>query len=96
MYSEVRERIGCASRFLVLSIHLCLEIRTSCSHQAMVATMNDNRVPKQLLFGWLPKTHPAHGPQVRWRDRARLDLKSFELERGHCTRQHKRADFGEH
>ena len=27
-----------------------------------VAWMPDTRYPKQMLFGWLPQKHPAHGP----------------------------------
>ena len=39
-----------------------------------VARMPDDRLPKQLLFGWLPQTRPAHGPRLRWKDRVRSDL----------------------
>ena len=41
-----------------------------------VARMNE-RFPKTLLFGWLPQCRPAHGVKMRWRDRARKDLKRF-------------------
>ena len=25
-----------------------------------IARMSDDRIPKRMLFGWLPQTHPAH------------------------------------
>ena len=33
-----------------------------------VGRMSDDRLPKQLLFGELLATRPAHGPKLRWRD----------------------------
>ena len=42
-----------------------------------VARMKEERVQKKLLFGWLPQRRPAHGTKMRWRDRARKDLKKF-------------------
>ena len=45
-----------------------------------VARMNDDCTPKRLLFGWLPNRRPAHGTKLRWRDRARKDLKNFNIE----------------
>ena len=39
-----------------------------------VARMEDNRMPKQLLFEELQRTRPTHGPKIRWRDVARGDL----------------------
>ena len=42
--------------------------------------MDDHRLPKKILFGWLPKCHPAHGTKIRWRDQAKRDLKKFEIE----------------
>ena len=30
-----------------------------------IARMNDNHLPKQLLFGWLPHRHPPHGVKLR-------------------------------
>ena len=29
-----------------------------------VAHMSDDRMPKRILFGWLPQKRPAHG--VKW------------------------------
>ena len=31
-----------------------------------IARMNDNCLPKQLLFGWLPQCRPPHGAKLRW------------------------------
>ena len=42
-----------------------------------VARMDDLRLPKQLLFGWFPNPHPAHGIKLRWRDKVKGDLKTF-------------------
>ena len=39
--------------------------------------MEDDHIPKKLLFGWLPQCHPAHGTKLRWRDKARQGLKKF-------------------
>ena len=44
-----------------------------------VARMKDDRLPKQILFGWLPQKRPAHGVRMRWRDRVRKDLKNFYI-----------------
>ena len=41
------------------------------------ARMDDVRIPKRLLFGWLPRSRPAHGVKLRWRDKVRQDLKRF-------------------
>ena len=45
-----------------------------------VARMEDCRLPKRLMFGWLPQKRPAHGTKQRWRDRVRKDLKQFRIE----------------
>ena len=44
-----------------------------------LARMQDNRMPKKVLFGWLPRTRPAYGPRRRWRDLASHDLKYLDL-----------------
>lgn len=44
-----------------------------------VARMQDERLPKQILFGWLPHTRPAHGPRLRWKDRVAADLKKLDV-----------------
>ena len=41
-----------------------------------VARMPDHRLPKRALFGWLPQPRPPGGPQRRWRDVIRRDLKA--------------------
>ena len=30
-----------------------------------LARMEEDRLPKKLLFGWLPQHYPAHGPKTR-------------------------------
>ena len=45
-----------------------------------VARMEDHRIPKKILFGWLPQCHPAHGTKMRWRDHVRKDMKRFYIE----------------
>ncbi len=45
-----------------------------------LARMDDHRLPKKILFGWLPQRHPAHGTRMRWRDRVRKDLKKFNID----------------
>ena len=42
-----------------------------------VARMDDFRLPKIILFGWLPQRRPAHETKQRWRDKVRKDLKQF-------------------
>ena len=45
-----------------------------------IARMDNSRLPKRLLFGWLPQKRPAHGTKMRWRDRVRKDMKQFGLD----------------
>ena len=42
-----------------------------------VGRMNDDRMPKRVLFGELPATRPRHGPRKRWRDVIVDDLRSI-------------------
>ena len=44
------------------------------------ARMEDDRVPKKVLFGWLPWPRHPHGTKMRWRDRVRKDLKKFDTD----------------
>ena len=44
-----------------------------------VARMGEDRMPKQMLFGWLPQTRPQGGPQKRWRDVVRCDLRAIAM-----------------
>ena len=45
-----------------------------------VARMNDNRLPKQLLFGWLPQRCPPHGVKLHWHDKVRHNLRTFHID----------------
>ena len=45
-----------------------------------VARMGDERIPKKVLFGWLPQCCPAHETKMRWRDRVRKDLRKFHID----------------
>ena len=49
-----------------------------------VARMEDPRIPKKLLFGWLPQKRPTHGTKLQWRDRVRKDLKHFGIDEDSC------------
>ena len=40
-----------------------------------VARMPDHRIPKSILFSWLPQPRPRYGPRKRWRDVVHKDLK---------------------
>ena len=40
-----------------------------------------DRIPKKLLFGWLPQTRPAHGAKLRWRDKVRQDLRDSPFQK---------------
>ena len=42
-----------------------------------VACMPDDRIPKQILFRWLPRAWPVHGVKLRWWDKVRQELKNF-------------------
>ena len=41
--------------------------------------MPDNRLPKSVLFGWLPEPQPRCGPRKQWRDVLRQDLKFIDV-----------------
>ncbi len=40
------------------------------------ARMPEHRIPKLMLFGWLPQPRPPGGPRRRWRDLIRRVLKA--------------------
>ena len=42
--------------------------------------MPDNRLPKQLLFGWLDAPRPAQGPRLRWKDRIQSHMKLCQID----------------
>ena len=44
-----------------------------------LARMNDSRIPKTTLFGWLCQPRPQSGPRKRWRDVVRRDLKDIKI-----------------
>ena len=44
-----------------------------------LSRMEDDRLPKKMLFGWLPQCRPEHGTKLRWKDRVRQDLKKFKV-----------------
>ncbi len=44
------------------------------------ARMSEERIPKKVLFGWLPQRRPAHGTKMRRRDRVRRDLRKFHID----------------
>ena len=44
-----------------------------------VARMTDHRTPKSCLFSWLPQPRPQGGPELRWRDVIRKDLRVIEV-----------------
>ena len=45
-----------------------------------LARMTDERIPKKILFGWLPNRRPGHGPKLRWQDKVRSDMKRFHID----------------
>ena len=59
-----------------------------------LARMEGDRVPKKVLFGWLPQPRPRHGTKMRWRDRVRKDLRKFDIdERTWYTEAQERAEW---
>ena len=60
-----------------------------------VARMEDDRLPKKILFGWLPQKRPAHGAKMRWRDKVRKDLKNLILMKAAGIRRPKNVAHGE-
>lgn len=45
-----------------------------------LARMPNHRIPKAVLFSWLPQRRPKCGPRKRWRDQIRKDLKNIGVE----------------
>ena len=39
-----------------------------------IVRIPDHRLPKSMLFGWLPQSRPRCGPRKRWRDIVRKKL----------------------
>ena len=44
-----------------------------------LALLENDRIPKSILFGWLPHPCPRCGPRKRWRDVIRSELKEIEV-----------------
>ena len=44
-----------------------------------LARMSEKRIPKIILFSWLPQPRPQGGPRRRWRDVIRADLKALKI-----------------
>ena len=59
-----------------------------------LARMPDHRLPKYVLFGWLPQSHPRCGPRKRWRDVMRRDLKDVGVEEGEWYEEARRSRAG--
>ena len=56
--------------------------------------MEGDRVPKKVLFGWLPQPRPPHETKMRWWDRVRKDLRKFDIvERTWYTKAQERAEW---
>lgn len=72
--SDLRQRWGDVG---LMSDHLRTRRLQWLGH---VARQPSDRVPKQLLFGWLPETRPAHGPRMRWKDRVTSDLRALAVD----------------
>ena len=55
------------------------------------ARMPSERLPKQVLFGWLSKTWPAHGPRLRWRGRVHADFRALSISNWYMLAQDQRG-----
>ena len=44
-----------------------------------IARMPEHRIPKQILFGQLPKARSFHGVKMRWKDRVVKDMTSLNI-----------------
>ena len=87
---------ACIYVFMYVCVYVCIHVCTDSetfwyervpgrfNHIEMAGACGKNglRIPKRMLFGWLPQRRPAHGTKMRWRDRARKDLKKFGIEEG--------------
>ena len=58
-----------------------------------IARMDDGRIPKKMLFGWLPQHRPTHGARMRWRDRVRKDLRKFKIRENNWFRVSQERDM---
>ena len=51
-----------------------------------VARMQEVRIPKRLLIGWLTHQRPMYECKLRWRDRVRKDFKRCKIDEGRWYR----------
>ena len=72
--AEVRRRFGVEE--VIEDVVVAKRLRWA----GHVACMDDFRLTKRILFGWLPRRRPAHGTKQRWRDKVRKDLKQFGID----------------
>ena len=59
-----------------------------------VARMQDHRLPKSTLFGWLPQPRPRYGSRKRRRDVVRKDLKDIEVEENEWYEEARKSRAG--
>ena len=73
---EVRSRAG-------LTVSLVDMISCRRLHWlGYIASVNDDHLPKHLLFGWLPQCRPPYGVKLHslvWCDRVRCNLRTFHI-----------------
>ena len=55
------------------------KVRKRLEWLSHVARMPYHRLPKSLMFGWLPESHPRCGPRKRWRDVIHKDSKVISV-----------------
>ena len=72
--AEVRRRFGVEE--VIEDVVVAKRLRWA----GHVARMDDFRLPKRILFGWLPQRRPAHGTKQRWRDKVWKDLEQFGID----------------
>ena len=56
-----------------------------------LARKPDHRLPKSMLFSWLPKSCPRGGPRKRGRDVVRRDLKEIGVEKDEWFEEARRS-----
>ena len=61
-----------------------------------VARMQEDRIPKRLLFGCLSHQRSMHGYKLRWRDGIRKALKRFKIDEGRWYEMQRREVYGEY
>ena len=56
-----------------------------------MAKMPDHRIPKSVLFGWLPQACPR---RKKWKDVVRKDLKDIDVEESEWYTEARRSRGG--